>query len=98
MKPVNKDILVNAAENLMFQMSDDQYETLLKEFDIILKQMSFISKIKGVDEAKPMVFPFDVTNTFLREDEFETSLPRDEALKNSKDVVDGQIRLPKVVG
>ena len=51
-----------------------------------------------VDEASPMVFPFDVTTTFLREDVPTTPLSNEDALKNASDVIEGQIRLPKVVG
>ncbi|MBR0295384.1 MAG: Asp-tRNA(Asn)/Glu-tRNA(Gln) amidotransferase subunit GatC [Bacilli bacterium] len=98
MKKVNKDVLKEAANKLMFDMSDEQYDTLLEEFDIITKQMVLISEIPGVDDAEPMTFPFDVSTTFLREDVPVEPLPREEALKNAKDVVDGQVRLPKVVG
>ena len=97
MKTVNKTILKDAANKLMFDMSDEQYDQLVNEFDIITTQMKLIGEIPGVDEASPMTFPFDVTNTYLREDVSTKPLDRDEALRNAKDVVDGQIRLPKVV-
>ena len=97
MKKVTKEVLKEAANKLMFDMSDEQYDTLLEEFDIVIKQMELISRIAGVDEAEPMTFPFDITNPFLREDIPEAPLSRDEALKNAKDVVDGKISLPKVV-
>ena len=98
MKEVNKNVLKEAANKLLFDMSEEQYDTLLEEFEIITKQMLLISEIPGVDDVKPMTFPFDVSVTYLREDVPTTPLDRDEALKNAKDVVDGQIRLPKVVG
>jgi len=98
MKPVSKEILETTAEKLMFKMSEEQYQTLLSEFEVIQKQMAFIGEIPGVDEAEPMTFPFNVENTFLREDVAKANLTREEALKNAKDVVEGQIRLPKVVG
>lgn len=82
----------------MFDMEDSQYNTLIDEFDVVLKQMDLISEIPGVDEVEPMTFPFDVTISYLREDESTNHLTTDEALKNAKEVVDGQIRLPKVVG
>lgn len=97
MKAVNKTILKDAANKLMFDMSEEQYDQLVNEFDIITTQMKLIGEIPGVDEATPMTFPFDVTNTYLREDVASTPLNRDDALRNAKDVVDGQIRLPKVV-
>ena len=45
-----------------------------------------------------MTFPFECETDFLREDEPTTPLTQEEALRNAKDVVEGQIRLPKVVG
>ena len=95
---ITKETLKEAAEKLMFTMSDEEYQILLEEFESILKQMEFISQIEGVEEAVPMTFPFEVTTDYLREDEPEAPLNRESALKNAKDVVDGQIRLPKVVG
>ena len=97
MKNINKETLKTAANKLMFDMSEEQYNHLLNEFDVIVSQMNLIGKIKGVDNATPMTFPFDVTSTKLREDVASTPLERDVALKNAKDVVDGQIRLPRVV-
>lgn len=98
MKEINKDTLKIAANKLMFDMSDEEYEVLLKEFETLTKQLEVISTIDGINDAVPMTFPFDVANDFLREDIPCTPLDKDEALKNAKDVVDGQIRLPKVVG
>ena len=97
MKSIDKETLKTAANKLMFEMSEEQYNNLLNEFGIITTQMELIGKIEGVDNASPMTFPFDVTSTYLREDEATEPLDRDVALKNAKDVVDGQIRLPRVV-
>ena len=97
MKKVDINVLKEAANKLMFDMSDSEYETLLEEFDVIDKQMELISKIPNVDDVEPMTFPFDVYVTYLREDIATKPLDIDEALKNAKDVKDGQIRLPKVV-
>ena len=98
MKQITKEGLRECANKLMFELSDEQVDRLYNEFSIIIEQMSLIGEIPGVDEAAPMTFPFDVTNTFLREDVAAKPLDREDALRNAKDVVDGQIRLPKVVG
>ena len=50
-----------------------------------------------VDELTPMTFPFDVTVTYLRDDDVIETIDTQEALMNAKDVVENQIRLPKVV-
>ena len=98
MKKVTKEILQESANRLMFSLSDEQLEKLVVEFEIITKQMELISHIPGVDDVEPMTFPFDVTSFSLREDVSDEPENRDEILKNSQDVSDGQIRLPKVVG
>ena len=98
MKPINKDILKKAAHRMMFDMNEEQYDTLLEEFSIFIKQLDLIAEVPHVDEAEPMTFPFDVKTTYMREDEVEASLDIKEALKNASEVVDGQVRLPKVVG
>ena len=68
MKEVNKEVLKTAANKLMFDMSEEQYDNLLNEFDTIISQMKLIGDIEGVDDAEPMTFPFDVTvTTFLSE-------------------------------
>ncbi|MCQ2802202.1 MAG: Asp-tRNA(Asn)/Glu-tRNA(Gln) amidotransferase subunit GatC [Bacilli bacterium] len=98
MKEVNESVLQEAANKLMFSLKDDEVQRLLIEFKHIIKQMELIGEIENVDKVEPMTFPFDVTNSFLREDKTSEPLKREDALKNAKDVVDGQIRLPKVVG
>ena len=98
MKEINLDVLKDAANRLLFDMSDEEYQTLLSEFAILTKQMDTIGKIEGLDDYEPMTFPFDCEVTYLREDEPTEPLDRDEALSNAGSVLDHQIKLPKVVG
>lgn len=97
MKNYDINVLKDAAKRLLFDMSDSEYETLLKEFDVITKQMDIIGSDKSLDILEPMVFPFECTTSYLREDEPAEPLPREVALRNSKRKIGGQIRLPKVV-
>ena len=94
----DKDLLKKCANNLLFDMSDEQYDLLLKEFDTLTKQMEILGEIEGLDDVQPMTFPFNVTTSYLRKDIPEESLSKEEILRNAKDVQDGQIKLPKVVG
>ena len=97
MKEYNKDVLKDAANRLLFDMTEEEYDTLLSEFDIVTKQMTLIGEDPSVDEYEPMVFPFECTTTFLREDEPTTPLTKEETIKNANNKQDGQIKLPKVV-
>ncbi len=98
MKTISKEVLKDAANRLMFDLSDEQYDTLFEEFMILQKQMEKIGDIEGLDEYPPMTFPFDCETSYLREDEAATPLKPEEVLKNAGSVKDGQIKLPKVVG
>ncbi|MCD8204345.1 MAG: Asp-tRNA(Asn)/Glu-tRNA(Gln) amidotransferase GatCAB subunit C [Coprobacillus sp.] len=97
MKEVNIDVLKNVANSLMFDMSEDEYRLLEGEFHTTLKQMDLIHNIKGVEDVTPMTFPYEVTTSALREDEPSEVISSDEALKNAKDVIEKQIRIPRVL-
>ena len=97
MKEYNISVLKDAAKRLLFDMSEDEYETLLKEFDIVTKQMNIIGSNQSIEDYEPMSFPFECTTSYLREDVPEEPLSREEALRNSKRKIGGQIKLPKVV-
>lgn len=97
MKEITIETLKIAANKMMFELSEKECDELMSEIDIIVSEMNLISDIEGVDEQEPMVFPFDMTNAYLREDVPTTPIDKKEALKNSKDVVDGMIGLPRVI-
>lgn len=97
MKRADKQTLQLCAEKLMFRLSDEELNDLLSEFNEVIEQMEVIATIDGVDDASPMSFPFDVTSSCLREDVANTPISKDEALKNCKDVVKGNVRVPRVV-
>ena len=97
MKEYNIEVLKDATNRLLLDMSDSEYETLLSEFDIVTKQMKPLGDNRALDKFEPMVFPFEIYTTELREDVAEEPLSREEALRNSRRKVGGQIKLPKVV-
>lgn len=97
MKEYNIAVLKDAANRLLIDMSESEYETLLSEFNIVTKQMKSLNENIELDKIEPMVFPYEVYTTKLREDVAKEPLTREEALKNSQRKVGGQIKLPKVV-
>ena len=98
MKEINETLLKECAHNLLFDMKEEEYQTLLEEFKIVQSQLAMIGNIEGLNDEEPMTFPFDCSITYLRDDVEGELLTKEEALKNAKDVFAGQIRLPKVVG
>lgn len=94
---ISKDKLKDYAAKLMFDMEDSEYETLQKEFEIIIKQMDLIGQIEGISDVKPMTFPFVTYEAKLREDLVKEELDTGEALLNAKMVDRNEVKVPKVV-
>lgn len=94
---ITKELLKKYAGKLMFDMKDEEYETLQKEFDVMLKQMELIGKIEGIDEVEPMTFPYEyILDEYRRDDEIyhvENSI----ILSNAKEVEGRELSVPKVV-
>lgn len=94
---IEKDKLRDYARKLMFEMNDEEYETLQQEFEIILKQMDLISKIENISNIEPMTYPFELNNVDLREDIVNNELITKDILINPKEKENNQIKVPKVV-
>lgn len=94
---MDKETLVMLANKLMFTMEDSEYDTLLDEFDTMIKQMDLIGKIDGIENIEPMCYPFPLSDVCLREDEVNDELEIDDILVNSGSNLYNQVKLPKVV-
>ena len=96
---MTRDILEILAKKLMFEMNDLEYETLEREFEIILKQMDLIDGIKDIDNVVPMTYPFDLEldDSYLRDDISNNEICFDDMKINVKDYENEKITVPKVV-
>lgn len=94
---ITKDKLKEYAEKLMFRLEEDQYDTLLREFDVILEQMKLIEDIKEIDGIEPMTFPFELDNVRPREDDEVETIDTESALSNAKEKIGTEVKVPKVV-
>ncbi len=95
---ISKQELNELSNNLLFDMSEKEYETLQEEFEVILEQMDLIGEIENIDDVKPMVFPYLIKGHELREDEVDNILSKEDVLKNAKDTMMDMIKVKKVVG
>ena len=94
---VTKENLKKYADKLMFDMKDSEYEILLNEFDTILKNMELIYDIDNIDNVEPMHFPYELDEVILRDDKITYNIPSNEVTQNAKEVINGQVKIPKVV-
>ena len=84
------------ANDLKFDLSDEEIEELKKDFVAVEKQVSLFEKV-DTEGVEPMVYPFETPTTFLREDVVSDVLSQEDALKNVKDARMGHVHAPKVV-
>ena len=94
---MDKETLKVLANKLMFTMNEEEYDTLLDEFEVILKQMDLIGKIKDIEKVEPLIYTLPIDNVSMREDEVCEELELDEILFNSGDNLYNQVKVPKVV-
>lgn len=96
---ITKDKLEEYANKLMFEMNDEEYNTLLDEFEVILKQMQFIDNIKDTHSVSPMTFPFDLEldDSCLRDDIPNNDIDFNDMKVNVKDYENNMVKVPKVV-
>ena len=94
---ITKEKLKNYANKLMFDMEDSEYETLLKEFEVIEKQMELIGNIENISDVEPMTFAFELDGVELRDDSKSRYIEVEDALSNTGSKKGREIRVPNVV-
>ncbi len=97
MEKVTKEELKKIAKTLQFEIEENEYEKVIEDFEVTIKQMEVLDKIEGLDEKIPMTFPFIEESIGLREDEPSEVLAKEDVLKNAYDTCDNQIRVKKVI-
>ena len=98
MQKITKENIQDYALKLMFKMKDEEFEAFEKEFETILKQMDLIGQIEGIENVEPMTFPFKLKDVKLREDIATSTLTSEDAVKNAKETIYDEVKVPKVVG
>lgn len=81
----------------MFSLTEEEMPDMIHEYDIFMKHVEVLENI-DTENVEPLCFPYEQITTFLREDEPIDVVDVKELLSNGPDVVENQIRVPKVVG
>lgn len=89
-------LLKNLAKKTMFNISEDEIPSLVKEYYIFMNHVKSLEAI-DTEGVEPLVFPYEIETTYLREDIHDHILSREDVLKNAKCTKDYQIKVPKVV-
>lgn len=85
------------AEKLEFTMTESEFITLQKEFNLLLEEVDKLNNIENLSNYEPLSFPYKLSSSYLREDKVDNSLSKEEAFKNSLNKIEEGIYVPKVV-
>lgn len=100
MKKKNPEITLNflhqLAEDLYFELNEQECKKLLLEFDAIEEQMSVVKEIDTKD-VWPLDFPFDIKKEYLRSDTVGSVLNTMDVLKTAGQVKDEYVVINKVI-
>ncbi len=96
MEKFSSEYFRKLAGDLKFDLSDEEIESLKKDFAAVEKQVELFESI-DTEGVEPMIYPFETPTVFLREDEITDVLTQEDALKNAADVRMGHVHVPKVV-
>lgn len=96
MEKYSKEFFKSLANQIMFDLTDEEVEELQEEFKDLTKQMELLDKI-DTENVEPMVYPFEEATVYLREDEVSNVISKEDALANAPKVLNDQIIVPKVV-
>ncbi len=93
---INKEMIKKYANQLMFDLNDTEIEEVVEEFQVLKKQLEKLNDVDTTDVV-PMVYPFDVVTTYLREDDVTEVISQKEALSLVSKSKNGHFCVPKVV-
>ncbi|MEG1638496.1 MAG: Asp-tRNA(Asn)/Glu-tRNA(Gln) amidotransferase subunit GatC [Erysipelotrichaceae bacterium] len=96
MEQFDKEYFKKLANQIMFDLSDQEIHELQDEFKVLLSQMDYLDKI-NTDGVEEMVYPFEDETSFIREDEVDQVLSVNDALSNVMSVKEGYVHVPKAV-
>lgn len=97
MSHLSKEKIKSLANQLMFDLTEQEIIEIQHEFNTLIEQMSLLNEI-DTSEVEPMVYPFESPTTYLRVDEDEpTHLTMKQVMMNAPDAQDDYFVVPKVV-
>ncbi len=91
---IDEELVKRLEEMTRIALSEDERRRMVEELNRVLEWMSVLLEARV--EAEPLYHPLDQEG-LLRRDEPGESLPREKALRDAVEVVDGYVKAPKLV-
>ena len=91
---ITREDVLHVAELARLRIPEDEIDGVRAELGAILEAVSKVAEL-DLSGVEPTSHPLDLVNQWA-EDEPRPSLPREDALANAPDPVDGSFRVPAV--
>lgn len=98
MSKFTSEMVDSYADKLLIGLTKEENEMVLKEFDIIDKNMEIIANMEGISNVEPMTHALDNFAYTLSSDVAEPSPSINELLQNCDRREGMEVEVPKVVG
>lgn len=92
----DREYFKRLAHQLMFDLSDAEADSIVKEFGTLEKQMALLDAV-NIDGVEEMIYPFEDETSYLRSDEVSDVISQEDAMANVDKKIEGHFVLPKVV-
>lgn len=93
-----KEMVNEYADKLLIGLTEEENSLVLKEFNLIDKNIDIINEIAGIEAIEPMTHALDDFSCDFREDISKESVNLESLLMNCDKVSGREIEVPKVVG
>ncbi len=93
---ITREDVLHVAALARLEIPEGEVDSVRDQLGAILEAVGKVSELDLAD-VEPMTHPLELVNEWA-EDAPRPSLPRDEALANAPDPVDGSFRVPAVGG
>ena len=98
MSKFTKEMIDDYANKLLIGLSNEENDLVIKDFDVIDKDIDIVTTIEGIEKIEPMTHALDVKASSLREDIACPSPDVDDLLRNAPKKIGREIEVLKVVG
>lgn len=92
-----KEKIDSYAKKLLIELTEEENAMVLKEFDVIDKNINLINNIENIEQFEIMSHCLDDFEFELRDDVVEESTGIEELLQNCDSYHNSEIKVPKVV-
>ena len=98
MSKFTKEMIDDYANKLLIGLSKEENDLVIKDFDVIDKDIDIVTTIDGIEKINPMTHALDMNVKSLREDIPGKTPDIDDLLRNAPKKIGREIEVLKVVG